>query len=226
MNLEDSKLERRDKYLGPIRELQENLAQLLYEIILAEVKQKVEVVPKLDQEVIRKKVQKEAQKICAELLDIAFDIDENINALLKNPRVLKKYDYDGNFFTPKGGFGFHRVIDGVNSLTSLDNNIRSYFWSRNKIQAIAEIIESATKLREEAEAALSNWKEYGVVSAINPGLVREILEFHQSRIENKISNMVPVETEPPELKEEERIFLREYEEQMEKPNDSTNKKER
>lgn len=223
MSLENSKLERRDKYLGPTSELQENLAQLLYETELAEFKQYKEmaIVKKQDQESIRNKIQKEAKKICTDLLDIALDIDGNINALLKDPGVLKKYDYDGNFFTPRGSSGFHRVIDGVNSLTGLNDNLRSYFLSRDKKQVIAGIIESALKLRKEAEAALSNWKEYGVVSAISPGLIREVLEFHQSRVKNEVSGGALDETKPLELSEEEKNFLNEYEKQLEKPDDIT-----
>ena len=55
----------------------------------------------------------EARETATCVYNLAIEIDEEIDKILKDPLVRRLYEYDGKFFTPRGTWGFHVAFDGI-----------------------------------------------------------------------------------------------------------------
>jgi hypothetical protein len=79
----------------------------------------------------------EARETATHVYKLALEIDEEIGRILKDPLVRRLYEYDGQFFTPRGTRGFHTAFDGSNLLKWLSDSIlATFFRGREKHIAI------------------------------------------------------------------------------------------
>src|SRR5579862_3125445 len=65
----------------------------------------------------------EARETATQVYDLARDVDEEIDRILKDPLVGRLYEYDGRFFTPRGTRLFHTAFDGLHLLKSLTDSM-------------------------------------------------------------------------------------------------------
>ena len=80
----------------------------------------------------------EARETAMQVCDLALDVDEEIDRILKDPLVGRLYEYDGQFFTPRGTGLFHTAFDGLHILKSLRNSmIETFFRGRKKLASEA-----------------------------------------------------------------------------------------
>ena len=158
-------------------------------------------------------VMKKAYNLIAEVYDVALSIDEAVNELLGDPKVLKLYDYDGIGFKRKGGQKVALVIDGKNFLKALPDNLSDYFkFDKTSEEIVRDILKDANANLKNAQAALSNWQEYRVISVVSPDLIDEWLEMAKS--ESKVREIDESESKPREMSKEETNFFAEFEEQL------------
>ena len=88
----------------------------------------------------------EARETATRAYNLALDIDEDIGRLLKDPLVRRLYEYDGQFFTPRGTRLFHTAFDGLHLLRSLSDSIlQAFFRGREKHSAIRWLLEELGK---------------------------------------------------------------------------------
>jgi hypothetical protein len=149
----------------------------------------------------------EARETATHVYHLALDIDEEIGRILKNPLVRRLYEYDGQFFTPRGTRGFHTAYDGLHLLEWLSDSILAVFFrGREKHFAIRWLLEELGKHAWVAKRRRLNWEESHTL-----GLVpKEVLEaIVKDALERR-------EAGPPELSLEERAFFQSIEEEMER----------
>jgi hypothetical protein len=84
----------------------------------------------------------EARETATNVYNLALDIDEEIGRILKDPLVRRLYEYDGQFFTPRGTRLFHTAFDGVHLLKWLSDSIlATFFDGREKRFAIRWLLD-------------------------------------------------------------------------------------
>jgi hypothetical protein len=151
----------------------------------------------------------EARETATRVHNLALDIDEDIGRILKDPLVRRLYEYDGQFFTPRGTRLFHTAFDGIHLLQSLsDSIIETFFRGREKHFTVRWMLEELGKHAWVAKRRRMNWEECQTL-----GLVpKEVLD---AIIKDSLERRAAAETEPPELSLEERAFFQSFEEQME-----------
>jgi hypothetical protein len=89
-----------------------------------------------------------------------LEIDEEIGRILKDPLVRRLYEYDGQFFTPRGTRGFHTAFDGSNLLKWLSDSIlATIFRGREKHVAIRWLLDELGKHAWVAKRRRMNWEE-------------------------------------------------------------------
>jgi hypothetical protein len=166
----------------------------------------------------RERIQNELKKfLCAQearetatyVYNLALDIDEEIGRILKDPLVRRLYEYDGQFFTPRGTRGFHTAFDGLHLLESLSDSIlQTFFRGREKHFAIRWLLEELGKHAWVAKRRRMNWEESHTLDLVP----KEVLEA----IVQRASEHREFEAVPPSLSPEEQAFFQSFEEQMER----------
>lgn len=161
-----------------INDIQKKLEELLSEYLRKEAADEVGLDLKRAN-AVRQKAKELSREIAADLLEIAVDIDSRLEELLKDPNVLKMYEYNGKWFNPKTGWGFHRILDGRHSLTTLRDNLNSFInFSKTSRELIENILGVSRELLKEAKAVLENWKEHAKISVVMPEIIKEAAEAH------------------------------------------------
>lgn len=152
----------------------------------------------------------EARDTATRVYNLAIEIDEDIDRILKDPLVRRLYEYDGKFFTPRGTPGFQVAFDGLHLLRSLsDSKIGAFFRGRDKHFAIRWLLKELGTHAWVAKRLRMNWEESHTL-----GLVpKEVLE---AIIKDALERRREAEAGPPELPLEERAFFQSYEAQMER----------
>ena len=152
----------------------------------------------------------EARETATHVYNLALEIDEEIGRILKDPLVRRLYEYDGQFFTPRGTRGFHTAFDGLHLLESLSDSIlKAFFRGREKHFAIRWLLEELGKHAWVAKRRRINWEESHTL-----GLVpKEVLEAIFERASERRGE---AEADPSRLSLEEQAFFQFFEEQMER----------
>ena len=149
-----------------------------------------------------------AREAATQVYDLALEVDEEISRILKDPLVGKLYEYDGQFFTPRGTRLFHTAFDGLHILKSLkDPILEMLFRGREKDVAIRWLMEELGKHVWVAKVRRMNWEESGTLSLVPKGLLGEIIKNIRERTR-------PTEADLPPLSPEEQAFFQFFEEQM------------
>lgn len=156
-----------------------------------------------------------AYKVTEKIYVIAVEIDKNIGALLEDPEVLKKYDYDGEFFKPKSGYDFFKAFSGLSFLKNAASNqnietlLSSYKIKGRILQGVEQMLDwfwgNYVWL---AKARLQNWKQRGDIGLISRDVLEEAIEDARLREIAKKSE----EVQP--LSPGEKDFFSLYEEEM------------
>ena len=151
----------------------------------------------------------EARETATHVYNLAIEIDEEISRILKDPLVRRLYEYDGQFFTPRGTRLFHTAFDGLHLLKSLSDSIlETFFRGRKKHFAIRWLLEELGKHAWVAQRRRMNWEESHTL-----GLVpKELLE---AIIKNTWERRREAGACSPRLSPEEQTFFQSFEEQME-----------
>jgi hypothetical protein len=124
--------------------------------------------------------------------------------------VRRLYEYDGQFFTPRGTRLFHTAFDGVHLLKWLSDSIlATFFCGREKRFAIRWLLDELGKHAWVAKRRRMNWEESHTL-----GLVpKEVLE---ALIKGTWERRREAGACPPRLSLEEQTFFQSFEEQMER----------
>jgi hypothetical protein len=151
----------------------------------------------------------EARETAAQVYNLALDVDEDIGRILKDPLARGLYDYDGQFFTPRGTRHFHTAFDGLRLLKWLsDSMLATFFGGREKHFAIRWLLEELGKHAWVAKRRRMNWEESHTLDLVP----KEVLE---AIIKTAWERRSEVEAGPPPLSLEEQAFFQSFEEQME-----------
>jgi hypothetical protein len=150
----------------------------------------------------------EARDTARHVYDLTLDVDAEISRILKDPLVRRLYEYDGQFFTPRGTRLFHTAFDGLHLLKSLNDSIlEAFFCGREKHVAIQWLLEELGKHAWVAKMRRMNWEEshtLGVVpKEVLEGIIRDAWERRREAA-----------AVPPRLSLEEQTFFQSFEEQM------------
>jgi hypothetical protein len=149
----------------------------------------------------------EARETATRVHNLALDIDEEIGRILKDPLVRRLYEYDGQFFTPRGGRYFHTAFDGLHLLQWLSNSsLETFFHGRKKHSAIQWMLEDLGKHAWVARVRRMNWEEFQTLGLVPQQVLDAIVDGARERAS---------ETNPPRLSSEERAFFQSFEDQME-----------
>jgi hypothetical protein len=152
----------------------------------------------------------EAGETATHVYNLALDIDEEIGRILKDPLVRRLYEYDGQFFTPRGTRLFHTAFDGLHLLESLNDSIlQTFFRGREKHFAIRWLLEELGKHAWVTKRRRMNWEESHTL-----GLVPK--EVHEAIIKRASERRREAEADPPRLSLEEQAFFQSFEKQMER----------
>jgi hypothetical protein len=149
----------------------------------------------------------EARETATRVYHLALDIDEEIGTILKDPLVGRLYEYDGQFFTPRGTRYFHTAFDGLHLLQWLsDSNLETFFRGRGKRAAIRWMLEELGKHAWVARVRRMNWEEFQNLGLVRQEVLDAIIDGARERLR---------ETNPPRLSAEEQAFFQSFEAQME-----------
>jgi hypothetical protein len=150
----------------------------------------------------------EARETATHVYNLALDIDEDIGRILRDPLVGRLYEYDGQFFTPRGTRLFHTAFDGLHLLKSLtDSILAAFFRGKEKHSAIRWLLEEQGKHAWLAKRRRMNWEESHTLGVLPKEVLEAILKGTWERRRE-------VEAGPPGLSLEERAFFQSFEEQM------------
>jgi hypothetical protein len=151
----------------------------------------------------------DARETATQVYNLALDVDEDIGRILKDPLVRRLYEYDGQFFTPRGTRGFHTAFDGLHLLKWLSDSILvAFFRGREKRVAIRWLLEELGKHAWVAKRRRMNWEESHTLDLVP----KEVLE---AIIKGTWERRREVGASPPRLSLEEQAFFQSFEEQME-----------
>ena len=124
--------------------------------------------------------------------------------------VRRLYEYDGQFFTPRGTRGFHSAFDGSNLLKWLSDSIlATFFRGREKHIAIRWLLDELGKHAWVAKRRRMNWEESHTLDLVPKEVLEAILKSDWERRRE-------VKADPPPLSLEEQTFFQSFEEQMER----------
>jgi hypothetical protein len=150
----------------------------------------------------------EARETATNVYNLALDIDEEIGRILKDPLVGRLYEYDGQFFTPRGTRLFYAAFDGVHLLKSLgDSRLATFFSGREKRYAIRWLLDELGRHAWVAKRRRMNWEELHTLDL----MPKEALE---AIIKSASACRAEVEADPAPLSLEEQAFFQSFEEQM------------
>ncbi|PJE51292.1 MAG: hypothetical protein COV29_00865 [Candidatus Yanofskybacteria bacterium CG10_big_fil_rev_8_21_14_0_10_36_16] len=143
----------------------------------------------------------DAQKTTREIYDMVLDIDENLNELLSDPKVLENYYYDGYIFESKNkSVEIHNAPNGLVILKSLDGGILDKL-REDKVVATKALFEWIKKYADRSKFLLTRWREDKTLRMFNP---KEIKEIAKEAERSKVTS----------LSNEEQEFFKFYEEQL------------
>ena len=150
---------------------------------------------------------REARETATRVYSLALEVDEEIARMLKDPLIKRLYEYDGQFFTPRGARGFHTAFDGVNLLKWLSSSmLATFFRGREKRFAIRWLLEEMGKHAWVAKRRRLNWEESQTLDLVPKDVLEAIIKSARERR--------MAEAGPPPLSCEEQIFFQSFEEQM------------
>jgi hypothetical protein len=153
---------------------------------------------------------REARETATSVYNLALDIDQEIGKILKDPLVRRLYEYDGQFFTPRGTQLFHTAFDGVHLLKWLSDSIlATFFCGREKRFAIRWLLDELGRHAWVAKRRRMNWEESHTLDLIPKEALEAIIKSASGR-------RTEVEADPPPLSLEEQAFFQSFEEQMER----------
>jgi hypothetical protein len=152
----------------------------------------------------------EARETTARVRNVALHIDEDIGRILKDPLVGRLYEYDGQFFTPRGTRFFHTAFDGRHLLQWLsDSSLETFFRGTRKQAAIQSMLEELGKHAWMARARRMNWEEFQTLGLVPQDVVDAVINGAREGT---------TRTNPRRLSSEEQVFFQSFEAQMEGPN--------
>lgn len=152
----------------------------------------------------------EARETTARVRNVALGIDEDIGRILKDPLVRRLYEYDGQFFTPRGTRFFHTAFDGLHLLQWLsDSSLETFFRGTRKNAAIRWMLEELGKHAWMAKVRRMNWEEFQTLDLVPQEVIGTIVNGAWERTR---------EANPPRLSSEEQAFFQSFEKQIEDPN--------
>ena len=146
---------------------------------------------------------REARELAMRIYDLALDVDGDIDRILQDPLAQKLYEYDGQFFTPRGTSGFQTAFDGLHVLKSVGNWIDTMFMGRPKRSAIKSLLHELDTHRWVAKRRKTNWEELGTLGLIPEETIKEVIRSCMG-------------LNPPPLSAEEQAFFTFFEEQLER----------
>lgn len=153
---------------------------------------------------------REARETAARVHNLALDIDQEIDRILKDPRVRRLYEYDGQFFTSRGARLFHRAFDGLHLMESLSNSsLEAFFRGREKHSAIRWMLKELGTHAWVDSIRRMNWEEFNTLGLVPPEVISTIIE--NARVRRR-----EAEAETSQMSLEERAFFRSFEEQMQR----------
>ena len=147
---------------------------------------------------------RKARELAKQVFDLALEVDEDISRVLKDPLAEKLYEYDGQFFTPRGTSGFHTAFDALHVLTSLGNSIDILFTTLPTRTAVKCLLDELGEHRWVAKRRRLNWEELGTLGLVPEETIREIIAAQKWELAVK----------PPPLSAEEHAFFKSFEEQL------------
>lgn len=151
----------------------------------------------------------EAREIALKVYEVALDVDEEIERILKDPLVGRLYDYDGKFFRPRATGLFHTAFDGAHILKWLGNSmLDTFFKGKKKHFAIRWLLDELHKLIWVAKRRRMNWEEFRTLGLLPKEVIEEIIDIHERRKQSLES--------PPPLSCEEQAFFKFFEDEMER----------
>src|SRR5215469_17249275 len=150
---------------------------------------------------------RKARELAKQIYSLALEVDEDISRILKDPLAEKLYEYDGQFFTPRGTSGFHTAFDGLHLLSSLSNSIDIVFRTLPKNSAVECLLDDLDQHRWVAKRRRMNWEELGTLCLVPEETIREIITGQKRE---QAFNL-----EPPPLSAEEHAFFKSFEKQLE-----------
>jgi len=149
----------------------------------------------------------EARETATRVHNLALETDEEIGRILKDPLVGRLYEYDGQFFTPRGTRYFHTAFDGLHLLKWLSNSsLETFFRWKGKHGAIEWMMEELAKHACVARVRRMNWEEFQTLGLVPQEVLDAIISGAGERRR---------EANPPRLSAEEEAFFQSFEEQME-----------
>ena len=152
----------------------------------------------------------EARETAMRILDLALDVDEEIDKILIDPLVDRLYEYDGQFFTPRGTRLFHTAFDGSHILKWLRNSmIETFFRGREKRFATRWLLEELDKHSWAAKRRRMNWEESHTLGLLTKEAIQEIIDIHERPRQTGVN--------PPPLSAEEQAFFKSFEDEMRGP---------
>jgi hypothetical protein len=150
----------------------------------------------------------EARETATNVYNLALDIDQEIGKILKDPLARRLYEYDGQFFTPRGTRLFHTAFDGVHVLKWLsESRLATFFSRREKRDAIRWLLDELGTHAWVAKRRRMNWEESHTLDLIPKEALEAIMKSTSGR-------RTEVEADPPPLSIEEHAFFQSFEEQM------------
>jgi hypothetical protein len=148
----------------------------------------------------------EARDTATRIHSLALEVDEEIGRILQDPRVGRRYEYDGRFFTARDVKLFHIAFDGIHLLESLtDSSLELFFRGRQKHAAIRGLLDDLDKHAWVVRVRRLNWEEFETLGLVPPDILDEIIKSAKARER---------EAETPPLSVEEQDFFQPFEEQM------------
>jgi len=148
---------------------------------------------------------RKARELAKQIYSLALEVDEDISRILKDPLAEKLYEYDGQFFTPRGTSGFHTAFDGLHLLSSLSNSIDIVFKTLPKRSAIECLLDDLDQHRWVVKRRRMNWEECGTLCLVSEETIREVIDAQKR--ERALN--------PPPLSAEEQAFFKYFEKQLE-----------
>jgi hypothetical protein len=150
----------------------------------------------------------DARETIMSIYDLVLEIDQELDRILMDRLVQSSYEYDGQFFTPKHSWGFHRAFDGVHVLRSLhDPMIETFFYGREKGFAVRWLVDELDKHTWEATVRRMNWQESQTLSIVPKQVLVEIVQNVREKARQAEEAIAP-------LSPEEKTFFKSFEEQM------------
>jgi hypothetical protein len=96
--------------------------------------------------------------------------------------VVKLYEYDGKFFTPRGSRRFHTAFDGLQLLKSLGDSVIDTFFKGNETRfAIRWLMDELHKHRWVAKRRRMNWEESRTLGLLTQEALQELICVHEGR---------------------------------------------